>query len=183
MITEGHGPRDNLQMPDGLTETLARLDATLRPVRDDDADGLIALVGAAFDEYSGCVLDLPGLDADLVRPATSAAAASTTFWVVEAAGTLVASIGAGPRREDGTVELKRLYVLPSHRRRGLAQGLVALVEAHARHRGASAIDLWSDTRFTEAHRLYTRLGYIPTGQTRDLHDPSDTTEYHFRRTL
>lgn len=174
----------DVAVPDRLAAALPRLDATLRPVRDADADGVIALVGSCFDEYPGCVLDLPGLDADLVQPATSAAASATTLWVVEADGPIVAMIGAGARRaDDDTVELKRLYVRASHRRRGLAQGLVALVEAHARWQGARAVDLWSDTRFADAHRLYERLGYQPTGHIRDLHDPSNTTEYHYRRRL
>jgi hypothetical protein len=47
---------------------------TLRPVEDGDRDALIALIGAAYDEHPGCVLDLPGVDADLCAPATTAAA-------------------------------------------------------------------------------------------------------------
>lgn len=155
----------------------------LRPVRDDDADGMIALVEAAYDEYPGCVLDLPGIDADLVAPATSAREADVVMWVVTDAGRVVGSVGAGPRAPEGEVELKRLYVAASHRRRGLAAGLVELVEQRARELAATHVELWSDTRFADAHRLYERLGYRPTGRTRHLGDPSDTTEYHFRREL
>lgn len=155
-----------------------------RPAADADADGLIALVGAAYAEYPGCVLDLPGIDADLLHPATAAAAAGGHWWVVEDQGAgVVATIGAGPRDEQGDVELKRLYVAASHRRRGIAAQLVARVEAHAAEVSAQRVVLWSDTRFTDAHRFYERLGYLDTGRRRDLHDPSQTTEINFVRAL
>lgn len=167
-----------------LRRGLSSLEAAeLRAVRDDDAQQLIALVAAAFDEYPGCVLDLPGQDADLVTPATTAAQHGVTLWVVTAGQQLVASVGAGPRSQDRSVELKRLYVAATHRRRGLAAGLVELVERHAARVGASTVELWSDTRFTGAHRLYELLGYQATGRTRELHDPSETTEFHYQRGL
>jgi GNAT superfamily N-acetyltransferase len=154
---------------------------TLRPVRDEDADHLIALIGAVYDEHPGCVLDLPGLDADLSYPETHAACRGNRWWVVEDAGGIVATVGVSALREDGAVELKRLYVAASHRRQGLASRLVATVDAHAARVGATRLELWSDTRFEDAHRLYTGQGYEATARTRALHDPSNTTEYHFSK--
>jgi RimJ/RimL family protein N-acetyltransferase len=155
-----------------------------RPVVESDADGLIALVGAAYAEHPGCVLDLPGVDADLLRPAAAVGDRGGRWWVVEADGAgIVATIGAGPLDEQGDVELKRLYVAAPHRRRGIAADLVARVEAHAADLSARRVVLWSDTRFADAHRLYRRLGYVDTGRRRDLHDPSKTTEINFVRPL
>jgi putative acetyltransferase len=181
-------PPDLAPVPDPLPEPLARAVGTLpaailRPVTDEDADGVIELIGATFAEYPGCVLDLSGIDGDLLTPRQTAAATDAAWWVLEADRRIVATIGAGPRHDDGSVELKRLYVAASHRRRGLARGLVALVEAHAEQAGATSIELWSDTRFHDAHALYTALGYARTGESRDLHDPSNTTEYRFTRQL
>lgn len=155
----------------------------LRPVTDADAAGLIALVASAYAEYPGCVLDLPGVDDDLPAPATTAATRGSPWWVLERDATVVGSIGAGPLRDDGHVELKRLYLAAPFRGQGLASALVAVVEAYARDRGAQAVDLWSDTRFTAAHHRYRALGYVDTGETRELHDPSDTTEYRFVKVL
>jgi GNAT superfamily N-acetyltransferase len=152
-----------------------------RPVREADAPALVRLVGAAFDEHPGCVLDLGGLDADLLAPAAAAAATGARWWVVDGAPDgIAATIGAGAP-SDGAVELKRLYVAAAARRRGLGERLVRWVEEHARGLGAGRLELWSDTRFTDAHRLYERLGWLDTGRRRDLHDPSDTTERHFVR--
>lgn len=156
---------------------------SLRAVRDADADDLIRLVGAAYDEHPGCVLDLPGVDDDLAAPATTAARHGGRWWVLEHDGRVVGSIGTGAPRPDGGVELKRCYLDARWRGRGLATRLIRRVEEHAAALGATSVDLWSDTRFTAAHHRYQQLGYTRTGKTRDLHDPSQTTEFRFAREL
>lgn len=161
----------------------------LRPARDDDADGLIVLIGGVFDEYPGCVLDLDDLDADLVAPATAFAAIDARLWVVEQGSEIVACVGIGPLRPSGlatdspTVELKRLYVRADARGSGLGGALIQHVHAEARAAGASEVELWSDTRFTAGHRAYERAGYRELRKTRDLNDPSNTTETAFTNTL
>lgn len=158
----------------------------LRPVRDDDAARLAALIGGVFAEYPGCVLDLDGVDADLRHKATEVAAHGGEFWVLERDDDrLDACIGYVPCEVDGAagIELTRLYVAAVARRRGLGRALVERVEAAARTRGASIVELWSDSRFADAHRLYDRLGYARTRETRQLDDPSQTTELRFVKHL
>lgn len=155
----------------------------VRPVRDDDAAAVTDLIAGAYAEYAGCVLDLPGVDADLVAPRRSADDHDGDWWVVEdAAGRIVASCGWAPG-DASTIELKRLYVAAGARGRGLGRWLAEQVEQVARERGAAHVGLWSDTRFATAHRLYARLGYERLATTRDLHDPSNTTEYRFTKSL
>src|SRR5690625_3399959 len=73
-----------LAPPTTLQTALRRLaHVDLHPVVDADSAGLVALIGATFAEYPGCVLDLPGLDRDLLAPATAAADQGTWLWVVE----------------------------------------------------------------------------------------------------
>lgn len=164
--------------------TRISLDGThLRAVRDEDADGLIALIGAAYAEHDGCVLDLPGVDADLTAPASTAAARGGRWWVLERHGVIVGSVAAGPVDEDGVLELKRWYLAAELRGRGLGSRLVTRVETHAAALGATTVELWSDSRFAAAHERYARLGYRDTGARRDLLDPSDTTEFHLRKDL
>jgi GNAT superfamily N-acetyltransferase len=159
----------------------AALPVGTRRVRDDDAPRLIDLIVAAYDEHPGCVLDLPGVDDDLPAPGTTAARRGSPWWVVERDGGLVASVGVGPIAADGSVELKRLYLAAAARGQGLATRLIAVVERHAAGLGASRVVLWSDTRFADAHHRYGTLGYVRQPQTRQLHDPSDTTEYRFEK--
>ena len=181
------GPADPTRPPSGalalpdLPSGLAHAHA--RRVTDDDAEGVIALIGAAYAEHPGCVLDLPGVDADLVAPATHAHARAADWWVVvdpSLPDPIVASVAHGPVTLEGDLELKRLYVAATHRRQGLAGALTGFVLARARAAGARAVVAWSDTRFHDAHRLYEGLGFVRGALTRDLDDPSCTCEAHFR---
>ena len=57
----------------------------IRRGTDDDAPGIIKLIGGVFDEFDGCVLDLEGIDADLHRPAS----ALDRLWVLELGGRVI----------------------------------------------------------------------------------------------
>lgn len=149
----------------------------LRPVRDADAAAITDLIGGCFAEYPGCVLDLPGIDAWMRRPATASTETGGAFWVADP----VVACGGWRPVDAGTIELKSLYVARGSRRRGYAAALVGVVERAARARGASQVLLWSDTRFVDAHRLYRNLGYQQLPGSRELHDPSSTVEWCFRR--
>lgn len=153
----------------------------LRAAVDADGPAIIELIGGCFAEYAGCVLDLPGIDAWMRTPA-SAYAGDARLWVVTLGQQLVATVGAKPTAQR-RVELKSLYVAATARRRGLGRRLVALVEARARELAADTVELWSDSRFADAHRLYEALGYRRGAQTRQLHDPSNTTEYFYTKAL
>jgi predicted GNAT family N-acyltransferase/RimJ/RimL family protein N-acetyltransferase len=154
----------------------------VRGVRDADSAALIALIDACFAEYPGCVLEVDAEEPWLRAPATAYAAADGRMWVVELDGAVVACVGVKYLGKP-TVELKNLYVSAAARRRGLGERLTRLVEAEARRYGADRVDLWSDSRFADAHRLYLRLGYAQLPETRDLYDLSNTTEYSFTKVL
>ncbi len=156
----------------------------LRPARDDDAEGLYALIGACFAEYAheGVVMDRAGIDADLEAWATYLAKGGGQGFVIAAAdGTLLASIGYG--LAGGVGEVKRLYMRAEMRGQGLADRLLAMVEAMVKGAGGTRMMLWSDSRFTRAHAFYRRHGYVQGTDTRQLHDPSNTTEYYFEKAL
>lgn len=154
----------------------------IRPAKDSDASALYSLIGEIFSEYQGCVLDPDGLDQDLAQIATHVKERGGEFWVVQKAGEIVGCAGYTVADHE-TAELKRLYVKKDMRRLGLATRLAGRVFAAARERGAKRIELWSDTRFKEAHGFYRAHGFEPTGETRRLNDPSNTTEYRFIKRL
>jgi putative acetyltransferase len=152
-------------------------DIVIRSARDEDGESLIVLIGAVFSEYPGCVLDVDVDMPELRNPASSAKAESGRWWVAEIDGQVVGSAAVMPF-EEKTVELKRLYISPLARRRGLGAHLVALAESEAR-----SLILWTDTRFEDAHRLYDRLGFVRAPGTRALNDGSNTVEYHYAKDL
>lgn len=141
-----------------------------------DAPAIQQLINGIFGEY-GLALMVNGVDEHLAQPAEYFHARGGEFWVVEIGGRIVATVGALPH--DGeTVELKALYVHPSMRRQGWGRRLTMLVMGYARAHDKKRVILWSDTRFTDAHRLYRGLGFRPFGQ-RELHDIYNSSEYGF----
>jgi GNAT superfamily N-acetyltransferase len=64
-------------------------------------------------------------------------------------------------------EIGDLYVLPEHRRRGLARRLVEHAKAWCRTQGCSAVSVTITPVGEQRHRLgefYARLGFEPTGR-------------------
>lgn len=161
------------------------MDVTIRSARDGDAGELVSLIGGCFSEYPGCVLDVEGEMPHLLAIATAYRKLGGCFWVAESERIerVVGSVGVVPSREDGGVELRSLYVARPARRQGLGARLCGLVEAEGRRRGAPFVELWSDTRFLDAHRLYRQLGFTGGVRTRELRDLSETVEYYFRKEL
>ena len=105
------------------------------------------------------------------------------FWVAtDRCATVVATVGWRPLG-PAAAALERLYVHRRWRRQGVAAALAAFVEAGCRDRGASTVELWSDTRFVDAHRFYLSRGYRRAGADRELHDASRTVEHHFVKDL
>lgn len=171
-------PADVVQarLPDGVL---------LRDARDSDADGLIHLIGNVFAEYPGCVLDVDGELPELRAIAAAFQRWGGRFYVVEREGRVIACVGWTPSVDapDSGLELRKLYVEKPARRMGLGGALCELIEAEARALGKTFVELWSDTRFTNAHALYERRGYKKGPETRDLHDKSASVEHYFRLDL
>lgn len=63
------------------------------------------------------------------------------------------------RPEPGTLELRRVTVLPEHRRRGHSKRLLAHLEDAARRLGASRIILDTGPKQQDAIALYRAVGY------------------------
>ena len=167
---------------------------TVRPATDADSGQVTALIAQCWVQYPGNVLDIQGEEPGLRAVASHYAARGGRFWVASLAFPqtvspqaewVVGCVGVVPAPEntEAQAELVKMYVHPRLRRQGLARRLAALPEATAKEWGAKAIGLWSDTRFTEAHAFYQALGYTQTGETRHLHDLSNSTEFHFIKRL
>lgn len=157
-------------------------DFQLRPVRDDDAEGLIALIGGIFSEYEGVYIEPDDLDSDLQAYKTYMDSQGGEGFVIDGEGKLLACVSYCPI-EGERFQLKRIYLSKDLRGTGMGLKLLHHVEDLARARGAKTMELWSDTRFTRAHSFYEREGYQRQPETRDLHDSSNTTEYQFIKQL
>jgi len=68
---------------------------------------------------------------------------------------------ADPSLRAGDAELKRMYVVPSARRRGLSRVMLAHLEDSARAAGRLRLVLETGDRQPEAIALYVSCGYTP----------------------
>ena len=129
--------------------------ARLRPVPYDDPLAQ-ALIEAVQQEY---VARYGGRDAAPVDPAEFLPPAGL-FLVAEVGGA-PAGCGAWRVYPPGGVEIKRVYVAPGFRRLGLAQALMAELEASAARAGHRSVVLNTGQKQPEAVALYGELGYVP----------------------
>ncbi len=163
--------------------TDSRNDAVIRVARDKDADGLITLIRAIYEEYPGCIFDLEHELPELKKPASFFARAGGRLWVAECGGAVVASCGFLPADKPQGLELHKVYLRRDHRGSGLAARMFDTALAAAQAQGALFIELWTDTRFRAAHRFYEKLGFIRSPGERLLDDLSRSSEYHYLRPL
>jgi GNAT superfamily N-acetyltransferase len=148
----------------------------LRAGRDED--DFITLIGACWAEYPGCVMDVDGEVPELRALASYFLQSGGAVWAAEADGVIVGMVATRPLGE-GAWEICKMYVAAAHRGGGLAVALIDAAEAHARAAGATRMQLWTDTRFERAHRFYEKRGYVRQEGVRELHDLSNSVEYHY----
>lgn len=80
------------------------------------------------------------------------------FLVVLEDGRAVACAGA--RTSGGVGELTKVFVLPSHRGRGLGSRLLRAVEGRCGERGVHVLRLDTRAELAEACAMYERAGYV-----------------------
>jgi len=81
------------------------------------------------------------------------------FLVLYETGVPIAC-GALRRLEPVTAEIKRMYVIPAARGRGVAWRILSALEAEARRLGAVRLVLETGERQSEAVALYKRAGFV-----------------------
>lgn len=129
---------------------------TVRIVRVDpaapEALSLIAELDAEICRRYPGVMPHGLTAADLADPEFS-------FYVAWLDGEPVAC-GALRRREPGVTEVKRMYVRPAHRGRGLARDILRTLEGRAHALGAVRILIETGKAQPEAVALYRSAGYV-----------------------
>jgi len=164
-----------------LSPRVRARDAALlvRPAGRADAPGVVGLIGRVYAEYG--FVYAPEVEVpDLFRFDEHYSAPRGAFFVVLERNAVVGSVGV-ERVDDDTAELHRLYLDSRLRGRGTGRALVEAVLDWCRAQKIGRLILWSDTRFDQAHRLYTRMGFSRTGERTLPDDLNQTREYGFER--
>jgi GNAT superfamily N-acetyltransferase len=128
-----------------------------------DAVRLNALVQREYAERFGDAGDVTVLEPAMFRPPNG-----RYLIAYDDHGTPLATGGwRGHDADDeghvaGDAEIKRMYVVPEARGRGLSRVVLAALEADARAAGRTRAVLETGTALPEAIALYTSSGYRPT---------------------
>ena len=118
---------------------------------------------AEYFRFLGEDIDPAGLDHDVADwQAEYDGAAGLMLIVVDPAGEVVGTAAVRRLAPDVT-ELKRMWLRPHHRGRGLAARLMDRVLDEARALGGRVLRLDSEARLEAALRLYRRYGFQEIG--------------------
>lgn len=167
-------------LPPMSTKTL-----TLRPARTDaDLDAIRRL----FVEYAEsldfdlCFQDfeaeLDALPGDYAPPAGALLLAEVAD--TEGANKVAGCVALRPMDDDGVCEMKRLYVRPAYRRRGVGRALANAIVDKAQALGYDIMRLDTVKSMTAARRLYASLSFEE--RTPYYHNPLPDVVY-MERTL
>jgi putative acetyltransferase len=130
----------------------------VRPATNGDAGAVRALVFSVLAEY-GLAADPDGTDADLRDIEAVYHEPGGSFEVVEDAhGRMVGTVGLY-RTSATSFELRKMYLSPAARGRGLGRWLLARSLEHARKAGAQRVTLETAAVLAEAIALYQSFGF------------------------
>lgn len=87
--------------------------------------------------------------------------------------------GAVSFLDDERAEIKRMWVSPAARGKGLATALLAYLEDLSLQAGRGTVLLDTNRALTEAVALYRRRGYVPT----ERYNDNPHAHHWFRKTL
>lgn len=130
-------------------------------LRDPIAAPLLASLGRDYAERYPDFLVRPGrsLEMELYPPILFEPPYGRTLLIVRA-GTVIAG-GSFMELDRDTVELKRVWTSPDHRRQGLSRRIVAALEKEAAGLGYSRVFLTTGPGQPEAVGSYLDAGYTP----------------------
>jgi putative acetyltransferase len=109
------------------------------------------------------------------------------FWVVETEGRIIGMFGI-ERRDDGSTELRRMYLDRGYRGQGIAQRMLQFAEMRARELGFSTLILSTSEVQQAAIAFYRKAGYVlARAETADAMSTKTVggglTRFHFEKAL
>jgi len=155
---------------------MARPTLSLEAFVPSHAAAVLDVIRSVFAEY-GMTFDPGDFDADLTDVEAHYGARAGWFSVLVDGDRVVGTVAALPK-DAATVEIKRLYLLPEYRGRGLGRRLLEHALGRARDAGFREAVAWSDERLRTAHAVYARMAFERIGE-RVLADIDRSCEYGF----
>ncbi len=134
----------------------------IRSWKSTDRQIVVHLISTVLAEY-GLNSEPNGADQDVYDVERYYQQTGGEFWVVEQSRKIVGTAAYYPiDRGNHAVEIRKMYLLPEVRGKGLGQFLLHQLEQTIKTRGFEEIWLETATVLTEAVKLYKKSGYQPT---------------------
>ncbi|MEX0771898.1 MAG: GNAT family N-acetyltransferase [Balneolales bacterium] len=152
----------------------------IRVAEQKDIAELINIISSVFKEFD-FIFDVNVELPDVINFKDFYGNSEHTLFVMEHNNNIV---GCGALRLDKTGGIiTRVYLKRKFRGQGLGKRLVNHLIDFAQESGAKHLSLWTDTRFTIAHNLYSSLGFSRTKKQRPLNDVNESYEIYFEMNL
>ncbi|CAN5299611.1 MAG: GNAT family N-acetyltransferase [Gemmatimonadetes bacterium] len=153
-------PRGQTRDQPGEADPLASA-VWIRPSHAGDASAVRDLVFGVLAEY-GLKPDHAATDSDLADIEIHYRARGGEFWVVEdGRGRIVGTCGLWMDPDSpARAELRKMYLLPETRGRGLGRRLLDTALNHARRAGVARMELETASTMTAAIGLYQSAGFV-----------------------
>ena len=136
----------------------------IRRASQGDADAMLHVINRSNAEsYRGIIPAEYFKDPVLSRAELIGLLTRMEFYVYQEDGAVV-GVSALSRRSEAVGELRWVYVLPEHQRKGVGTALVESLERKARENGMSDMMLFTDENAVWAIKFYEKLGYRRAGE-------------------
>ncbi len=127
-----------------------------------DRQQVIDLIASVLTEY-GLGSEPQGADRDVYEVEKYYQQTGGEFWVIEQNQQLIGTAGFYPiKRGNRAVEIRKMYLLPEARGKGLGKFLLLQLEQIIKQKGFKEIWIETASVLKEAVQLYEHSGYEPT---------------------
>lgn len=127
-----------------------------------DRQEVVDLITSVLTEY-GLGSEPQGADRDVYEVEEYYQQTGGEFWVIEQNQQLIGTAGFYPiKRGNLAVEIRKMYLLPQARGKGLGKFLLFQLEQTIKEKGFKEIWIETASVLKEAVQLYEHSGYEPT---------------------
>ncbi|MEL7035598.1 MAG: GNAT family N-acetyltransferase [Cyanobacteria bacterium J06592_8] len=135
---------------------------TIRSWEQRDREAAFNLIASVLSEY-GLNCEPTGADEDVYNVEAFYQQTGGEFWVIESQDQIVGTAAYYPiKRGQKAVEIRKMYLLPSARGKGLGRFLLTCLEETIKAKGFQEIWIETASVLKEAIKLYESSGYEPT---------------------